>query len=66
MSWLGEAFSYFRRLTLLDHEVGRLTEAVETMKDELGDHDSRLVRVETIIDLYRGAPTARPPRLPRR
>lgn len=66
MSWLGEAFSYFRRLTLLDHEVGRLTEAVETMKAELSDHDGRLIRIETIIEIYRSPPTPRPPRLPRR
>ena len=65
MSWLGEAFSYFRRLTLLDHEVGRLTQAVDSMKAELGEHDNRLVRIETILEMGgHGRPT-RPPRLPR-
>lgn len=64
MSWLGEAFSYFKKLALLDSEVERLSRAMETMKDELREHDNRLVRVETVIELSRNVRPA-PPRLPR-
>ncbi len=65
MSWLGEAFSYFRRLAFLDDQVGRLTDTVDKMQAQITDHDRRLVRIETIIEFARGAAAPRPPRLPR-
>lgn len=67
MSWVSEAFSYFRRLALLDDEVKRTSVAVEALKKEVGDHGTRLVRIETLIDMTlqrRGVGS--PPRLPRR
>lgn len=65
MSWLGEAFSYFRRLTLLDHKVGQMSSAVDSMRIELTDHDRRLIRIETIIELNTRPISPPQPRLPR-
>jgi hypothetical protein len=63
VSWLGDAFSYFRRLTLLDNEVARLVRVTDAMNAQITDHDRRLIRIETLIEF--GRPSGSP-RLPRR
>lgn len=65
MSWISEGFSYFRKLTLLDSEVERLSKVVDSLKSELTEHDRRLIRIETLIEIAR-SPTSPTPRLPRR
>lgn len=67
MSWISEGFSYFRKLTLLDSEVERLSKIVDATKSELTEHDRRLIRIETLIEFARGSPSALSPtpRLPR-
>ena len=65
MSWLSDAFTYFRRVTLLDHEVERLTGMFDLMKTVQEEHDTRLVRIETILEMGGYGRPVRPPRLPR-
>lgn len=40
-----------RKAILMQERVERLTSAVEKLEDGLLDHDRRLVRIETMIEL---------------
>ena len=50
-----------RRIILLEDRVERNAEEVQRLADRMRDCEARLVRVETIIDLARGADQRRLP-----
>ncbi|HEX8624342.1 MAG TPA: hypothetical protein VF782_04605 [Allosphingosinicella sp.] len=60
MSWIGGTFAGLRRLIQLDADVARLDRSVERIETDVRDHDRRLVRIETLIEISRSA-AALPP-----
>ena len=61
MSWISDTFAGMKRIIQLDSDVERLRQAVEKIDTAVTDHEKRLIRIETLIELSRAAP-----RLPRR
>ena len=60
VSWIGDTFAGMKRIIQLDSDVERLRGAVEKIDDTVTDHEKRLIRIETLIELTQSA------RLPRR
>ena len=51
MSWISDTFAGIKRLMLLDAEVVRLQRAADKA-DAIGfDHEKRLTRIETLIEV---------------
>ena len=61
VSWFGDAFAGIKRIIQLDADVARLHAAAEKTETRFLDHEKRLVRIETMIDL-RQVVTRLPPR----
>lgn len=53
MSLYGEALAAIRSIMLLDERLQSLTGKVDKLADEVHDMGTRLVRLETIIELTR-------------
>lgn len=65
MSVFAEAFQAFRDVLLLQSAVKALSEDVKAMSRDVMDHESRLVRLETIEEMSGARPRMRrlpPPR----
>lgn len=51
MSWISDTFAGVRRIMLLDADVARLQRAADKA-DAIGmDHEKRLTRIETLIEV---------------
>ena len=55
MSWIGESFAGLKRLIQLDTDVARLDRSIEKIEIDVRDHDRRLVRIETLVEVSRSA-----------
>jgi len=51
VSWISDTFAGIKRNIQLDGDVRRLQQAVEKMDALTRDHEKRLTRVETLIDV---------------
>lgn len=51
MSWISDTFAGVRRIIQLDGDVRRLQQAVEKIDALTRDHEKRLTRVETLIEV---------------
>lgn len=51
MSWISDTVGGIRRIIQLDTDVARLQRDVEKAETIVMDHERRLVRVETVIDV---------------
>ncbi len=56
--------SAVKDLILVRDELSRTTETVRGLETDVRDHEVRLVRLETLVEVAGGAPSR--PRLPRR
>ena len=65
MSVLERIFTGVRAVIQLDTQVAELKDQSKEHADKLVQHEMRLVRIETMIEMSERA-AARPPRLPRR
>ena len=59
MSWIGDTFAGMKRIIQLDSDVERLRQAVEKVDGTVVDHEKRLIRIETMIEMARNAPRLR-------
>ena len=59
MSWIGDTFAGMKRIIQLDSDVERLRKAVEKVDGTVVDHEKRLIRIETMIEMARSAPRLR-------
>lgn len=51
MSWISDTFAGVRRIMLLDADIARLQRAADKA-DAIGiDHEKRLTRIETLIEV---------------
>lgn len=66
MSTFERLFSGIRQLLVMREEVARLTADVARGQDADRDHERRLVRIETLIEVGMNQPPPAPRRLPRR
>ncbi len=60
MSWMGDAVAGIRRIIQLDTDVARLQRDMEKAETVIMGHETRLVRIETLIDVTWAAPQLRP------
>jgi hypothetical protein len=60
MSWISDTFAGLKRIMQLDSDVEQLKRAVEKIDAIAMDHEKRLVRIETLIEIGR-APIRLPP-----
>lgn len=51
MSWISDTFAGIKRLMLLDAEVARLQRAADRADATGLDHEKRLTRIETLIEI---------------
>ena len=51
VSWIGDTFAGIKRIIQLDADVERLHGTVEKTGLIVMDHEKRLIRIETMIDL---------------
>jgi hypothetical protein len=60
VSWIGDTVAGIRRIIQLDTDVARLQRDVEKAEIAIAEHEARLVRIETLIDVTWAAPQLRP------
>ncbi|MBV9931610.1 MAG: hypothetical protein JO013_11790 [Alphaproteobacteria bacterium] len=61
MSWIGDTLAGMKRIVQLDSDVARLRASLEKTEAAVLDHEKRLIRIETMIELAR-SPSRLPPR----
>jgi hypothetical protein len=61
VSLLSDALSATKKIFLVSEELDRLSEDVRELSRAVADHEGRLIRIETMIEM-----TQRNPRLPRK
>ena len=61
MSWIGDTLAGMKRIVQLDSDVARLRSSLEKAEGTALDHEKRLIRIETMIELAR-SPARLPPR----
>ena len=54
MSALSAVFSNLKKVLLLENKVDRLEAEVQHLSRKVEDHESRLVRIETMIEVAGG------------
>lgn len=59
MSWIGNTVAGIKRVIQLDADVARLQRDVETVKAAVMEHEKRLIRIETLVDISWAAPQLR-------
>jgi hypothetical protein len=60
VSWIGDTVAGIRRIVQLDTDVARLRQDVEKAETDIKNHESRLIRIETLIEVTWTAPQLRP------
>lgn len=61
MSWISDTFAGLKRIMQLDSDVAQLKRAVEKIDAIALDHEKRLVRVETLIEVGQAPSRLLPP-----
>jgi hypothetical protein len=56
MSWIADTLSGMKRIVQLDTDVARLRSSLEKAEATALDHEKRLIRIETMIELARNPP----------
>lgn len=51
MSWLSNLSDHLKRMVLLDDKIERLSKDLDGMRDVITDHEKRLIRIETMIEM---------------
>jgi hypothetical protein len=51
MSLLADAFATTKKILLVSEELNRLSEDTKTLARTVADHEHRLIRLETTVDL---------------
>jgi hypothetical protein len=62
MSFAEKLLDGLRATVEMRGDIDRVSDRVERMADDLLDHEKRLVRIETMIEMTRGAPSPSRPR----
>jgi hypothetical protein len=55
VSFFSDTFAGLKRLIQLDADVARLDRSVQKIETDVRDHDKRLVRIETLVEVSRSA-----------
>jgi hypothetical protein len=51
MSTAGDLFSVVKRIILVNEEMSRLTAEVHRLSQMVDEHDRRLIRIETLLEV---------------
>jgi len=51
MTLLSDAFATTKKILLVSEELNRLSEETKALSRTAADHEGRLIRIETIIDI---------------
>ena len=66
MSVWGDLKSSIRKIILMEGRIDGLADAVDKLTDQGLDHEKRLVRIETMIEMAQTKTRSPPPRLDER
>ena len=61
MSWIADTLSGMKSLIQLDTDVARLRASLDKIEATVLEHEKRLIRIETMIEVA-GGPRRLPPR----
>ena len=53
MTLLADALATTKKILLVSEELNRLSEETKALSRTVADHEGRLIRIETIIDIAR-------------
>jgi hypothetical protein len=51
MSTLSDVLAVTKKVLLVSEDINRLTHSIETLTQKVADHEHRLIRIETIIEM---------------
>ncbi len=51
MSWLTDLGANLKKIVLMEYKIDRLGDEVKSLRTDVLDHGTRLVRIETMIEL---------------
>jgi hypothetical protein len=58
---LDRVLSSLRQVILMESKLQRLADSVDEMADAVVDHEKRLIRLETMVEIARGRGLPAPP-----
>ncbi len=64
MNLFDRGYSAFKRIVILDEKIERIRDDISELKAASRDHEGRLIRVETLIQIGLIMPQSPPPQLP--
>ena len=51
MSWLKDLGANLKKIVLMEHKIDQLGDEVKSLRTDVLDHGSRLIRIETMIEM---------------
>lgn len=63
MSFWSEIKKGIHKIVLMESRIDQLTADVERVSDHSADHEKRLVRIETLIEIARAGTSFTPPQI---
>ena len=63
MSFWSEIAAGVRKIVLMESRIDQLTADVERISDHSADHEKRLVRIETLIEIAQAGTSFTPPQI---
>ena len=63
MSWLQDLGTNLKKIVLMEHKINRLGEEVKSLRADVLDHGTRLVRIETMIEMAQARRGSSPPEI---
>jgi hypothetical protein len=51
MSWISDLTDNLKKVILMEHKIDQLGDTVKDIQSQCVDHDRRLLRIETMIEI---------------
>lgn len=64
MSWLSDLGENLKKIVLMEYKIDQLGEEVKSLRADVLDHGTRLVRIETMIEMAQSRRRSSPPQVP--
>ena len=63
MSWLSDLGANLKKIVLMEHKIDQLGDEVRILRKDVLDHGTRLVRIETMIEMAQARAAASRPKV---
>ncbi len=63
MSWLNDLGENLKKIVLMEYKIDQLGEEVRNLRTDVLDHQTRLVRIETMIEMAQSRHRPSPPQV---